>query len=144
MGRWWETLSLIWKNGRISLLSSFEKTGTREQDKNRNIFVETSLNEISHVFIRGRRKGLVKIYTDGGAVEGMYLERGNTILHFLAGRILSRVKHLVDFVWETFQRHARISSFLLPFFLLFILQNREKNGEEESMRILFGLPIGME
>lgn len=87
--------------------------------------IETSLNEISHVFIRGEGKGFGKDLYGGEWLEGIYLERGNTILHFLVGRILSRVKHLVDFVWETFQGKRYVSlflSFLPSSYSIFLLE----------------------
>lgn len=87
--------------------------------------IETSLNEISHVFIRGEGKGFGKDLYGGEWLEGIYLERGNTILHFLVGRILSRVKHLVDFVWETFQGKRHVSlflSFLPSSYSIFLLE----------------------
>lgn len=70
-----EILNLTWKWKRWkNCYYRVWKCETEKQDKNREISlsgIETSLNEISHVFIRGRGKGLVKIYTEknGGDIS---------------------------------------------------------------------------
>lgn len=104
------------------------------------------MNEISHVFIRGRRKGLVKIYTDGGDVsrKRKYHSAFSSRANSLKSQTFSRL--CLGNIPET--RARAYLSFSLSFFYLSFLQNREKNGEEgidaNSIRIANWNGIGSE